>query len=69
VTCTITSVDARGAVEVERSGETVSVAWAGAAWHAAVACSSLGSRADWVVEKCAELGVHTCVGSRAQAAG
>ena len=35
----------------------VQVPWQGCKWGVAVACGSLqGSRADWLVEKCTELG-------------
>ena len=59
VECSITGVDARGAVEVEPRGQPHSVPWSGAAWTLAVAVSSLGARADWLVEKAAELGVRS----------
>lgn len=36
---------------------TVQIPWQGCKWEVAVACGTLqGSRADWLVEKCTELG-------------
>ena len=56
---------ARVLVEVGEVGEVVEVVEVVApvtstAWHVAVACGSLkGSRGDWLVEKCAEIGAAT----------
>jgi len=50
---------ARVLVEVVEVVEVVSPA-SSTAWHVAVACGSLkGSRGDWLVEKCAEIGAAT----------
>lgn len=57
---TISHIDPRGCATVEIVEPPVELAWPSSRrWHVAVACSGLGSRADWCVEKCAELGVHT----------
>jgi 16S rRNA (uracil1498-N3)-methyltransferase len=55
----IARVDVRGGALVETLGTPMLVPWTGCKWHVAVACTGLGSRADWCIEKCTELGVHT----------
>ena len=53
----IVDVDARGNADVEPSGDLRRVPWSGPRWDVAVACTGLTQRADWAVEKCAELGI------------
>lgn len=55
----IVQVDQRGYADVEPSGDLRRVPWTGPRWDIAVACTGLSQRADWAVEKCAELGLAT----------
>jgi 16S rRNA (uracil1498-N3)-methyltransferase len=56
----ISHVDARGGATVDAEVPAY-IPWTGARWTVAVAVSGIGNRADWVVEKCAELGVQMFV--------
>lgn len=56
----ISHVDARGGATVEAELPAF-IPWTAPRWLVAVAVTGLGNRADWCVEKCAELGVHTFV--------
>jgi 16S rRNA (uracil1498-N3)-methyltransferase len=61
VAARIVAVDSRGAAAVEACGAAVRVPWTGPRWDVAVACVGLTQRADWTVEKCAELGVASLI--------
>ena len=51
-----------GVAAVAAVGEVRRVPFAGPKWDVAVACGSLkGGRADWLVEKCSELGASSLV--------
>ena len=56
----ISHVDTRGGATVDAEAPAF-IPWTGARWTLAVAVTGIGNRADWCVEKCAELGVHTFV--------
>lgn len=57
----IVAVDARGYADVEPSGDLRRVPWTGPRWDIAVACTGMSQRADWAVEKCAELGLASFI--------
>jgi 16S rRNA (uracil1498-N3)-methyltransferase len=61
VAARIVAVSARGVAEVEPCAAPVSAPWVGPRWTVAIACSGLSQRADWAVEKCAELGVASFI--------
>jgi 16S rRNA (uracil1498-N3)-methyltransferase len=61
VAARIVAVDARGGAAVEACGAAARVPWSGPRWDVAVACVGLTQRADWAVEKCAELGVASFI--------
>ena len=56
VAARIVAIDARGSADVEPCGAAQHVPWSGPRWDVAVACTGLTQRADWLVEKAAELG-------------
>ena len=57
----IVAVDARGYAEVMPAGDLRRVPWQGPRWDIAVACTGMTQRADWAVEKCAELGLASLI--------
>jgi 16S rRNA (uracil1498-N3)-methyltransferase len=61
VSARIAAVDARGRADVEPCAAPVQLPWSGPRWEVAVACSGLSQRADWAVEKCAELGAASFI--------
>ena len=57
----ITAVDARGYAEVMPAGDVRRMPWQGPRWDIAIACTGMTQRADWAVEKCAELGLASLI--------
>lgn len=53
----IVAFSERGVADVEPSGDLRRTPWTGPRWDIAVACTGMAQRADWAVEKCAELGL------------